>query len=199
MKIAIMQPYFFPYEGYFQLIRESDLFVFLTDVQFNRSTWITRNKLCNNNILTVPVVHSKQRQQICEAIICEQTLWRQDHLAKIKKVYGGYDHPILSCYQTKTSNLCDFLKHGIISTMEFLGIQRETIDSRKLEITSCGADRILDICKVLGATEYLNLPGGKSLYDTAIFGDREINLKFIETTQYKKVSILDQLLKTSSQ
>jgi hypothetical protein len=102
MKLAIMQPYFFPYAGYFQLMKNVDLFVFLDDVQYIRRGWINRNKINKNTptYITVPINKAPQSAKINEISICHG--WVDNHLKSFIHVYGNKikENIVFICYHT---------------------------------------------------------------------------------------------------
>lgn len=188
MKIAVMQPYFFPYIGYFDLIRKVDVFVFLTTAQYTRG-WINRNRI-RSGYFTIPLKKHPQKTTIADVCIAE-TDWVTEHLNKFVATYGNIQqHPVFKYYSSlKSDYLAPLVCESIQFVSRYLGIGTEFVDSSLFPTDLTGQDRILHICTALGATTYLNLPGGIGLYDAAVFASRRIDLQFIETTP--ALSILD--------
>ena len=190
MNIAIMQPYFLPYVGYWRLMAEADLFVILDDVNYSRG-WINRNRIRNLEMsrwLTVPLHKSSQNRQICEHRIAFEAAWRVDHERRIKNVLGEAAHirEALAVYREAVAspmeNLAEFLMYSINVISRALLIETPPILSSSLKIGH-GQDRngrIVNICSQLGATVYYNLPGGREVYDPVPFAEAGIGLEFMD-------------------
>jgi hypothetical protein len=195
MKIAVMQPYFFPYLGYFKLINSVDAFVFFDDVQYIRRGWINRNKIRINEPLwlTIPIKKCP-RETIINKIEIDDS-WSNETLITFKTIYGKsvVDHPLFSYYSSlyNYKMLCPMLCDSIEWMSNFLNIKTNFFYSSNMPSEKKNKDRILDICKKLGATHYFNLPGGRDLYDEKIFEKEGIKLEFIDTDQYKKISVIE--------
>ncbi len=191
MKVAIMQPYFVPYVGYFQLMEAADVFVVLDDVNFIKRGWINRNRLlCNGepSWLTVPLLGASQNKKICEIGIAPDNGWKRKMTAFFKHNYAQAPFiddvsSMLERWLHETSEgLSEFLVKSLKEVCQLLDIDTRIIS------TSSGfyseglqaSERIISICKELGATEYINLPGGRSLYTKHEFARTQINLLFLE-------------------
>lgn len=195
-RLAIMQPYFFPYPGYFELMASVDVFMYLTDVQYTRG-WINRNRIRNGSnwsYITVPVSKHSQTNKISEIHISEQ--WKKvakNHICSFKHIYKTTKHELIDLYDclSEYSDLSSMLKFSLLGVCDFLGIKVTTDDSSKYNSTLTGEDRIIDLCKKAGATTYVNLPGGSSLYNHSRFSSECINLEFMPMTKRGTLSILD--------
>lgn len=197
MRIAIMQPYFFPYLGYFELIKTVDIFIFLTDVQYIRKGWVNRNRIRSNNnwqYLTVPVHKASRYSLIYEMKMISG--WGQKHCSIIENTYGKmvienqlYKFFILLDRQ---ENLCKMLCDSLIFTANYLGIGTKFMDSRDFGINKRKQWKLIDICKVVGAKTYVNASGGRDLYQKEDFNKEGIELEFMIKKEYKNnFSILD--------
>lgn len=199
MKVAIMQPYFFPYIGYFQLINTVDKFVFLDDVNFIKKGWINRNNICLNgstHLLTIPLIKPSQNKLICETEISIDSKEIDSVLQTVNQAYSKSkfkENMIDILNSTLTADfklISDVNKHGITSVCEYLGIQTEIIDSSSIFNNSNlkGEDRILDICLQLKANSYINPIGGVELYKNERFEGEGIDLLFLQkdSTLYKQ-------------
>ncbi len=214
MRIAIMQPYFLPYIGYWQLIAAADQFVILDDVNFINRGWINRNQIVVNKSpawLTLPLKKASQNKLIHEIEIQDDDGWK-NRMVKT-----------LTCSYSKASSFStaiEFMTEMIQMAQGNLGTYLSDIISRicaKLLITTSiiptsrvfpkgglkGQDRILDICRQLDASQYVNPPGGRELYDPDKFQAQGIQLYFLQTTTTnldtgmgigKPLSILDTLM-----
>jgi hypothetical protein len=203
MKIAIQQPYFYPYIGYFNLISSVDVFVFFNDVQYIRRGWINRNRLDESFYLTVPVCKAPRNYNINQIKINYEFDWHYKHCRSIETKYGKkcLNNPIYLFYKNipKYNFLVDLLKDSIKNVCDYLKIKTKFIDSESLCIPENikNKNRIIEICTKLSANSYYNLPGGFNLYSEKEFKNKNIDLKFIEQNKIKNfMSILDVCLKT---
>ncbi len=190
MKLAIMQPYFVPYLGYWQLLNAVDRFVIYDDVNFIKGGWINRNRILINgkpNYITVPLYQASPNKLICDISLQPSSIWRKKMIKSIANTYRKAPFfsevfPIIEqtiCY--KTDNLADFLVHQLKAMTAFLGIKTELVESSRYykNHNLTGQDRILDICKREGANVYINLQGGQALYDAEAFRQPGMDLCFI--------------------
>jgi hypothetical protein len=189
--IAIMQPYFFPYIGYWQLIHAVDCFVIYDDVNYINRGWINRNRILINGTptyITVPLHQSSQNKKISDTFLQPSFEWRNKLLKMIKNTYQK--HPYFAdvfvviekiiCYQT--DNVADFLAHQLQILSIFMDIKTEFILSSRCygNNSLSGQERIIDICKRERADVYINAIGGQTLYNSQEFANANINLNFIE-------------------
>jgi hypothetical protein len=192
-RIAIMQPYFFPYQGYFNLLSAVDAFVLLDDVQFVRRSWINRNRLIDQSgvewTFTIPVSKASQEARISEMLISEvfdsKSLCRriESNYRSKPNFDDGYDLLIKAISQGDFNpSLLSFLKHSLVLLMDYLKIDTKILLSSEIDPDSKfkSSERIIHICKQLNATEYLNLPGGVNLYDHSEFRNSNLKLSFIQ-------------------
>jgi hypothetical protein len=190
MRVAIMQPYFLPYIGYWQLIHAVDKFVILDDVNYINRGWINRNRILVNgrpSWLTIPLSAASQNKLILDLSVLPDDGWKDKMRAKVEYAYGK----AANFHLTKTffnhildeaeGNLSDFLTKSIIKICALFGLTTEIIPSSRIfekgELR--GQDRIIDICKKMGANEYLNPSGGREIYSHAEFNQCGIQLFFL--------------------
>ncbi len=214
MKVAIMQPYILPYIGYFQLIKSVDSFVFYDDVNFIKKGWINRNRILINNqpsYFTIPCCKISQNSLICD-IKTEESNFRSKLLKTIsmaykKAPYFNESFTLLEdIIQANTPAISDFAINSIKQICNFLELKKDFYLSSKLAYQRDGntQDKIISICKLLNATEYVNMIGGRKLYSEEIFNKEKIRLTFLQSniTQYKQftedftsgLSIIDILM-----
>ena len=191
MRLAIMQPYFVPYIGYFQLMSAVDKIVLLDDVNFINGGWINRNRIAVNgqpHWLTLPLAKASQNRLINEIEIVGDPLWKRKAMRTIGLSYRSAPFveevlPFLSnLLEEAGGSLSAFLCWHLGQVAEFLGIET------KIEPTSAiypkeglsGQDRIIDICTREGAASYVNLSGGRDLYDARLFASAGIDLLFLQ-------------------
>jgi len=194
-----MQPYFFPYIGYFELMEAVDLFVFLTDVQYIRRGWVNRNRIRAKDKpfqhLTVPVKQQHQSDPIKDIQIAEGD-WCASHLQILRHTYGKQQHPLLDLYVTlgKHNYLCPMLMDSLVATARIMGLDTQFMDSNGLS-EARGQQRIMEICERLGVGTYINLPGGRDLYQPEKFAEKGIDLQFMVPTSHpNKFSVIDLML-----
>ena len=216
-----MQPYFFPYIGYFQLINYADTFIFYDDVNFIKKGWINRNRvLVNGEIkyITVPLSHASQNKKINQINISDKLYdkWKQKNLRTIYQSYckAEFFKPVFKMIvevleKNETLHISTISKKSVINILHYLEIQTKIIDSSEIYnnqfLTS--QNRVIDICKKEAATEYINLAGGMELYSSEEFFKNEIKLKFLEanlssyfqpnTSFFSGLSIIDILMNNS--
>jgi hypothetical protein len=191
MRLAIMQPYFLPYIGYFQLMSAVDKLVLLDDVNFINRGWINRNRIAVNgepHWLTLPLKKASQNRLINEIEILDEPLWKRKMMRTVEASYGSA--PFATQVLPLFSNMLEDAR-GLLSGFLFRHLQKVAdylhLETR-IEATSAiypkegrtGEDRILDICQREGATNYVNLPGGRDLYDAESFASSGIELLFLE-------------------
>lgn len=200
MKVAIMQPYFFPYGGYFQLMKSVDKFIFLDDVQYVRRGWINRNKISDPSKksqinLTVPVKKSTQNTLILNMKICDG--WVEKHLKTFKHVYGKtvISHPLYKFYSSFNDfdSLNELLIASLTWTANYLKIKNDFMTSSEINCDGHGQDKIINLCKAVNGTEYCNLPGGINLYNSDFFEKNGLKLNFIDTSYHERISILETI------
>ena len=199
MNIAIQQPYFYPYIGYFKLISKVEKFVFFNDVQYIRRGWVNRNKVAKNLFLTVPVAKTYRSNLINEIKIDYSNNWHRRHCRTLETKYGKKckDHPIYLFYRNipRYIYLVDLLKDSIKNTCNFLQIKTKFLNSEEIEVKNKKQYKIIEICNKLNCKSYYNLPVGRSLYSKEEFLDKGIKLEFIETKEIENyLSIFDLCL-----
>jgi len=217
MKIGIMQPYFIPYIGYWQLLNAVDKYVIYDDVNYKRG-WINRNRILINGEIkyfNIPIQNASKNKCINQLSIKLDNKMRKKMLRTIELAYKkapffqeGYSiiEQILLC---DDNNLVSFLYYSFEIICNYLGIHTKLIFSSSME-KDCnlrGQDKILSICNILHAKEYYNAIGGVSLYSTKIFEANHIELKFLKTNEiryqqqtdefFENLSILDVLMYNS--
>jgi hypothetical protein len=189
MKIAVMQPYLFPYLGYFQLIGAVDFFVAYDDVNYIKRGWINRNRILNQgegHLFTLNLKEASQFKLINQISVGDNRL---KLLKTIEHCYSKAPY-FEQCYSVvrdiltyETDNLARFLIHGLMTMARYLRIDTEIIASSSLDKDNAlrGQDKILAICKRLQACEYVNAIGGQELYSRELFRKNGIDLSFIRS------------------
>lgn len=192
MKLGIMQPYFFPYIGYFQLINKVDKFIFYDDVNFIKNGWINRNRILINNAPNYITVQLKKASPFKLINQIQFTDNRPKLLKTVKQVYKKAPNfedvwPIIEiCLTFETHLISELSIKSVMEVCNYLNL------STKFEISSVHypetkhferTERILSICKNNRAKVYINAIGGMALYSKDIFEKHGINLYFIQTDE----------------
>lgn len=192
MKLAIMQPYLFPYIGYFQLLKTVDKFVLYDDVAFINRGWINRNKVLVNGkeqLFTIPLREASQNKKILEIDIDDTQKWRDKLLKTLQQSYKKAPqyaavYPVIEeILQTPATRIADLIAVSITLLANYLSISTEIVPSSTIYANQHlkGPERILDICLQEGASEYINPIGGMELYDRTAFAEKDIILHFIRS------------------
>ena len=201
MKVGIMQPYFFPYIGYWQLMNAVDIFVVYDDVNYIKKGWINRNRILINNesaYFNVPILGSSQNKLINNISVNYDMILMKKLLNKIRYSYSKapYFKDIYSLIENiiykDSKNIADYLIHSFKIISDYLDIDTKLILSSDIEKDNNlkGQDKIIQMCKIIKADEYYNLIGGISLYNKNIFRNNNIKLSFIKTNdiEYRQFS-----------
>lgn len=172
MRCAIMQPYFLPYLGYFQLLNHVDTFVVYDNIEYTKKGYINRNKLIDGHI-TVPLRKAPDNAFVCEReLSAEWPRYRDKILRRLEENYKKFPQKafyrllcnnILQCPHT---NLFTFIYNSIIHIKYYLKINTKLVVASQIDIdhTLRKHHKVNAICEALGATHYINPIGGKSLY-----------------------------------
>ena len=189
-----MQPYFFPYIGYWQLMNAVDKYVIFDDVNYINKGWINRNRILVNgqpNFFNIPLIGASQNKLINEIEINKND---KGYLKTLRTIEMAYKRaPFFtevfelfeSVIQYDENNLAKYLKNSIEVVSKYLSIDTEFLLSSEIEkdCTLKGQEKILEICKKLGGTEYYNSIGGQELYDKENFKNQNIELWFLKTNE----------------
>jgi len=187
-----MQPYFFPYLGYFSLIKHTDRFILFDTVQFRRHSWIERNRIINPKgdwqYIKVPLVKFSQSTLIKYIRINNQIDWKENIFAQLqhyKKKAPNYMIVIGLLKDIFSAEYFDIVSLDLNSLMkvsDYIGIDTsiEVFSSMDIEIEKAHApdEWALNICKELGVEEYWNPPGGTSFFNRTKYEKAGIDLKF---------------------
>ena len=221
MKVAIMQPYFFPYIGYFQLINAVDYFVFYDDVNYIKQGWINRNRILVNNeakYITIPLKKLSSFIPIKNIEINPELKEYKTMLKTIEMAYkkAPYFHAIFNLINEvlnkEYKTLAEITIKSVKSCCEYLDIKTQFYVASEDFATTKGlerAERLQTICKQLHANQYINALGGQELYSKEDFTKEKIQLQFIQSKAitYKQfgnhfvpwLSIIDVLMFNSKE
>ncbi|MGB2930587.1 MAG: WbqC family protein [Desulfobacterales bacterium] len=187
MIVSANQPYFFPYPGFFYKAHRSDVFVILDDVQFPRgTTWTTRNRFKNDQgslWMTLPVKKKGLGlQKINTVRICHDGRWAKKHLESLRNAYAkapyAKDHLnfLEELFSTKFEKLIDFNLKIIRYLMKHLQIETEIILLSELEIKAKGDKLLIEMCRRLGASQFLAQSAARKYLDADRFKKAGIRL-----------------------
>lgn len=203
MKLAIMQPYFFPYIGYFQLIAAVDKFVIYDDVNYIKRGWINRNRILLNgapHTFTIPVLKASQNVPISEIQINPEAKWRKKLLVSIEHAYKNapYFSDVFPLLEKSILNDCSgvgkYALGSIREVVNYLGLDTQIEETSSIYGNQHlkGSSRILDICLKEETSTYINPPGGAELYDHSTFKNAGVELKFIHTEKVEYAQFNDE-------
>lgn len=201
MKVAIMQPYLFPYIGYFQLLNLVDTFVILDNVNFIKKGWINKNQILTKNgptSINLPVKKMSQNRKIMQHYfherdsnfmklmsICTDSYAKSPYLNNLSEIFNKH----ININELQVAN---YLTSSLQILTKQLNINTKIIKASELDINKAhtGEDRVIAICKYLKADQYFNLSGGIELYNPQPFNQVGIELKFLSSNftpyyQYK--------------
>ena len=214
--MAVLQSCYIPWKGYFDILHDVDLFVFLDDVQYTKEDWRNRNRVKTARglaWLTVPVRNHGQ-PLICEVEIADRT-WAATHWRQLREHYRQSPHfgrlePFFEpIYRDRTWTLLSDLNQTTIRAIarDLLGITTEIQDSRSYNPQGRKLDRLLDLLRQVGATEYVSGPAARAYIDPRRFAEAGIELIWKDYSHYPEypqlfppfehhVSVLDLLFNT---
>jgi len=188
VRLAIMQPYLFPYIGYFQLINAVDTFVIYDDVNFIKGGWINRNFILSQG---KPSRITLQLQGASSNKLINQVTVGNNKNKLLKSIQQSYSkapqyaivYPLIEkVIQYEEINVAKYLDYSLRKICDYLNIKVQWCLSSDLQKDDSlrGQGKVLEICKELGASHYINVPGGKELYNQDSFIQQDMSLSFIE-------------------
>lgn len=202
--VAVMQPYFFPYLGYFRLFVEADEFILFDSAQFVRRGRVHRCQVPGSSgseeWLTLPLRRQPQKTLIHDLRFADDARPRLDRrLARLpwfRQADGPNAARVRTFLQQPLESVVDFLEDGLRLVLKLLDVRTPMRRSSTLAIDPKlrGQDRILALCSAAGADRYVNAPGGRDLYDPRVFADRGIQLDFLHAYRGPHVHLLPALM-----
>ena len=196
-RLAIMQPYVFPYIGYFHLIEACNLFVFYDDVNFIKGGWINRNRILHQDhsiLFTIPLSKASPNKLINEISPIITRQWK-DKFSKL--LFQNYKKApffeetydiVLSVFKKDYSDIAELSIESILAIYNFLSLPLNYTKSSASSPETRGmdrTDRLIKITKKLGCNAYINLSGGKRLYDKRYFKVNGVTLSFVKSKPVK--------------
>ena len=188
MILAVHQPQYLPWLGYFHKIANCDLFLFLDDVQYKKREFQNRNKIktpAGELWLTIPVITKGHfTQNIKDVQINKEENWESQHWASIVQNYskapyfGEHKEFFKKLYEVKWDLLIDISMEIIRYSLSYLEIKTPIKMSSEYNVLSQSTERIVELCKKTGADTYFSGSGGKAYMDEKLFTDSSIKLTY---------------------
>lgn len=200
MKLAIMQPYFLPYIGYFQLIQAVDLFVLYDDIKYTKKGWINRNRMLLNSadtVFSLPLRKGSDSLDVAQRELAAdfdcRKLLNQFKGAYARAPFFAQTFTLLERIVCNSErNLFRFIRQSLDILCAHLGIATEVRASSEYAIdrSLTARHRVLSLCHAAGASVYINAIGGLELYDRTEFLAQGVELKFIRAKplEYRQFS-----------
>lgn len=190
-----MQPYFFPYIGYFQLMAAVDLFIVYDNIKYTKKGWINRNRMLKDGkdvMFSAPLKGDSDALDIRDRELAtdfnRDKLLNQFKAAYRPAPYFAQTFPLVEeIVRYEDKNLFRFLHHSIVKTCKHLGITTEIRASSEFVIDHDlrSQDKVLALCQAAGARTYINTIGGIELYSKEVFHQKDIELKFIQSKPFQ--------------
>ena len=186
MNISIHQPQYLPWLPLLLKIEQSDLFIFLDNVDFQKNGLQNRNQIKNSQgliWLTVPI-YQKLGQKIIDVKIVSDKIWRKKHWQTIQACYRKapyfkfYKEALEAIYVYEWSSLCNLNIETMKMLMKFMDIKTPTIRSSQMKATGQASDLIHNLCLEVGATQYISGIGGKEYLNPSTFYNSGIDLVY---------------------
>ncbi len=201
MRVAIMQPYFAPYAGYYRLYAAVELFVAFDCVQFPRRGWVHRNRLPDRSRapawLTLPLAKAPRDARICELAFADDAVTRWPAALRRFPVFDApADRELSDAARAVGGSVVDYLEHLLDLCCDRLGLSFNTLRSSTLGLSPevRGQDRVIEVARRVGARRYVNPPGGRALYDADTFARAGLELRFLPEWTGPQDSVLQHLL-----
>lgn len=194
-RIAIMQPYFFPYIGYFQLIQAVDQFIIYDNIQYTKKGWINRNRFLQNGkdeLLTLPLKKNSDFLDIKDREITAD-FNKEKLLNRLREAYRHAPHfervfaLVEKIMLQNETNLFNYIHNSIRCTCEYLTVKTEILVSSSLNIDHSlhGKEKVIALCKHVDADVYINAIGGQGLYTKEEFSANDIELRFLKSKNFE--------------
>ena len=203
LNCAIMQPTYLPWAGYFNLIASADIFVLLDDVQYERRSWQCRNRILFHGaikMLEVPVVKQPLSEKIKNIVVDDEKGWRTEHLNALNSAYGAIQGgPLATRLLTEaladgTKLLSDINCDLITTICCLIGVRTPIVRASNLNCGGRRSDHLIEICRSIGATDYLSPVGARDYLEQDDFAGRsgiELRYQSFEPVPYPQIGAVD--------
>lgn len=196
MRLAIMQPYFMPYIGYFQLVSAVDEFVVYDNIKYTKKGWINRNRMLLNGadtIFSLPLKKGSDALEVRERELAEdfsaEKILRKFAAAYSRAPYFAEVWPLIErIVRFEATNLFEYLHHSILCICAHLQLKAKISVSSDIAINHDlkGQEKVITICQALGAKTYVNAVGGMALYNEKDdFLACGIDIKFVRSKPFE--------------
>ena len=203
--VAIMQPYFVPYAGYFRLFAAADVLVVLDSVQFSRRGWVHRNRLLNREgrlaWLTLPLRKGPVETRIADLEFTNDARSRLEARLRRFPVFASpraESHPLVRCLTELAGRPVPYLERLLRECCSLMGLPFDTVRASEIEGSEGlrGQDLVIRIAQRLGASVYVNLAGARTLglYDEREFRRHGVKLRFLSDYRGSDESVLGRIL-----
>lgn len=212
MRAVVHQPQYFPYPGFFHKLTKADIYVIMDDVQYDKR-YTNRNKIIATNgwmWLTVPIKKESMSVSNLEVQINNDLPWRENHWKKVWQSYANskffkiYKDYLNMLYKKEWSRLFDLDFETLKKTIEWLGIKIEIVKESELNVKGSSTERLINVCKAVGADTYVSGTGGKNYLEERLFESNHLKLEYqvyepipypqrLSNSFIKDLSILDLL------
>ncbi len=194
LTVAIMQPYFMAYIGYWQLITSADIFVIYDNIEYTKKGWFNRNRILeagHDRLFTVPIKKDSDYLPVNKRFLSDDS--ETENARTLRIIQSSYKrapqfqavYPMIeTCFTFPNKNLFEFIYSSVKTIAEYLDIDTKIVPSSQIDIDhdSLKADKkVVAICKALDADIYVNAIGGTELYDKDEFKSEGLDLKFIKS------------------
>jgi hypothetical protein len=206
MTLAIMQPYFFPYIGYWQLINAVDTLVLYDNIQFSKSGWFHRNNILLNGkktLFTIPLKKDSDSLNVIDRFISDEALKQINKIigqiqnSYTKAPYFKEVFPLVkNIFLYDERNLFRYIHNSIVEVCSYLDINTQIIISSTVSINHSlkSQEKVIALNKAMGSIKYINPIGGTELYDIESFLNENIKLNFLESEMPKYRQSQDEFI-----
>ncbi len=195
MRVAIMQPYFFPYVGYFQLVGAVDLFIVYDNIKYTKKGWINRNRMLQSGkdvMFSLPLRSGSDSLDVRDRSLaadfnCDKFLNQLRGAYSRAPNFAEVFPMVERAVRHEDTNLFAYLHHALIRACEHLGLTTPIRVSSTVEIDHGlkNQDKVIALAKAVGATTYVNAIGGLDLYDREAFQAKGLKLQFIRSRPFE--------------
>ena len=197
MKIAVMQPYFMPYIGYFQLMNAVDEFVIYDNIQYTKKGWINRNRILvdgKDSYISLPLKKDSDYLDIKDRYLADS--WLSEKYKMLNRINASYKKapyfnlvfPLIErCVLFEEKNLFTFIHYALRQATEYLKITTPLVISSSIMVDHelRAEKRVMAICNARNADSYFNPIGGLQLYSKDDFKEQGLNLHFLKTNDFR--------------
>lgn len=212
MILSAHQLNYLPYPGLLSKINSSDKFIYLSQIQFEKKSWQSRNRIFNNNrdfLLSIPIIDKNVKQLIADVKINNKINWKKKHLKNIESGYNKTKHYkkyivfFREFYEKNWTNLAEINEYFLKYILNELDIKTEVISDKKYNFSEKKNNFIIEMCKYFKADKYLSNKGSEKYIDLELFKKNKIDHYFVnyKNVDYRKnnnpyqfnLSVIDML------